>query len=219
MQMHTDELYLQVVGNEQLSEIVHLQHCGGVVLTDAVTLQQVLSGHRLPSQPTQVEGSVARKHVGQVAWLTAAACIVLLHALCDGLHLSLLAVRTQRQRQQSAGGSLGEECERQTRWPNCTSELQTPQLKSDQAVADLDQVDKGVEIVRSQNETVSCTVVAPSAQHKVATKGVLQRASQVLIKDGVQVAVITSCEGGPQQSVQSNTVNTILTQSKFEYMK
>ena len=32
---------------------------------------------------------------------------------------------------------------------NTTSELQTPQLKSDKAVADLDKVDQGVEVVRS----------------------------------------------------------------------
>lgn len=74
-----------------------------------------------------------------------------------------------------------------------TSELQTPQLEGDQPIADLDEVDQGVEVVRSQNETVSGAVVAPSAQHEVATKRILQRAGQVLIKDGVQVAVITSC--------------------------
>lgn len=53
---------------------------------------------------------------------------------------------------------------------DCTSELQTPQLESDQPVADLNQVDQGVEVVRSQNETVSGAVVAPSAQHEVATE-------------------------------------------------
>lgn len=86
--------YLQVVGDEQLSQVVHLQHCGGVVLTDAITLQQVFGGHHLPGQPAQVESSIARQHVRQVAWLAAAARVVLLHALRDGLHLSLLAVRT-----------------------------------------------------------------------------------------------------------------------------
>lgn len=52
-------MYLQVVGDEQLSKIVHLQHGGSIVLTDAVTLQQVLGGHHFPSQPAQVESSVA----------------------------------------------------------------------------------------------------------------------------------------------------------------
>lgn len=91
---NTNETYLQVVGDEQLSQIVHLQHRGGVVLTDAVTFQQVLGGHHLPGQPAQVERRVARQHVRQVTRLAAAAGVVLLHALCDGLHLPLLAVRT-----------------------------------------------------------------------------------------------------------------------------
>lgn len=86
-------MHLQVVGNEQFPEVVHLQHGGGVVLADAVALQQVLGGHHLPGQPAQVEGCVARQHVWQVARLAAAARVVLLHPLRDGLHLALLAVR------------------------------------------------------------------------------------------------------------------------------
>lgn len=86
--------YLQVVGDEQLPQVVHLQHGGGVVLADAVALQQVLGGHHLPGQPAQVEGSVAGQHVRQVARLAAAAAVVLLHALRDGLYLPLLAVGT-----------------------------------------------------------------------------------------------------------------------------
>lgn len=78
---------------------------------------------------------------------------------------------------------------------NGTSELQTPQLESDQPVADLNEVDQGVEVVGGQNEAVSRIVVSPSAQHEVATEGVLQRARQILIEDGVQVAVITTCRG------------------------
>lgn len=56
------------------------------------------------------------------------------------------------------------------RLSNFTSKLQTPQLEGNQPIANLDKVDQGIEVVRSQNETVSCTVVAPSTQHKVATK-------------------------------------------------
>lgn len=89
-----EQTYFQVVGDEQLSEVVHLQHGGGVVLADAVTLQQVLSGGHFPGQPAQVEGGVARQQVRQVARLAAAAPVVLLHALCDGLHLPLLTVGT-----------------------------------------------------------------------------------------------------------------------------
>lgn len=50
---------------------------------------------------------------------------------------------------------------------NVTSELQPPELEGDEAVADLDEVDEGVEVVRSQDETVSGAVVAPSTQHEV----------------------------------------------------
>lgn len=51
--------YLQVVGDEQLPEVVHLQHGGSIVLADAVSLQQVFGGHHLPGQPAQVESSIA----------------------------------------------------------------------------------------------------------------------------------------------------------------
>lgn len=87
-------MYLQVVSYEQLPEIIHLQHRGGIILTDAVTLQQVLGGRHLPGQPAQVEGCIARQHMGQVTWLTAAACIIFLHTLRNGFHLPLLAVCT-----------------------------------------------------------------------------------------------------------------------------
>lgn len=53
------KMHLQVVGDEQLSQVIHLQHGCSIVLTDAVALQQVLGGHHLPGQPAQVESSVA----------------------------------------------------------------------------------------------------------------------------------------------------------------
>ena len=71
-----------------------MEHGGGVVLADAVALQQVLGGGDLPCQPAQVEGSIAGEDVRQVARLAAATGIVILHPLCDGLHLALLAVCT-----------------------------------------------------------------------------------------------------------------------------
>lgn len=85
-------MYLQVVRDEQLAQVIHLEHGGCVVLTDAVALQQVLGGGDLPGQPAQVEGCIAGEHVGQVAGLTAAACVIVLHPLSDGLYLPLLAV-------------------------------------------------------------------------------------------------------------------------------
>lgn len=53
---------------------------------------------------------------------------------------------------------------------------------------------KGVEVVRGEDEAVAGAVVAPAAQHQVATQGVLERARQVLIEDGVQVVVIATWE-------------------------
>ena len=85
---------LQIVGDEQFAQVVHLQHDGSIVLADAVALQQVLGGGDLPGQPSQVKGRVAGQNVGQVARLTAATGIILLHPLSDGLYLPLLAVCT-----------------------------------------------------------------------------------------------------------------------------
>lgn len=74
--------------------------------------------------------------------------------------------------------------------PLLTSELQTPQLEGDQAVANLDDVDQGVEVVRGQDEAVPRGVVAPAAQQQVSTQAVLQRARQVLVEDRVQIVVV-----------------------------
>lgn len=55
-----------------------------------------------------------------------------------------------------------------------TPELQPPQLEGDQAVADLDNVHQGVEVVGGQDEAVSCGVVSPAAQQQITTQAVLQ---------------------------------------------
>lgn len=73
-----------------------------------------------------------------------------------------------------------------------TSELQASELEGDQAIANLDEVNKGVEVVRGQDEAVPRAVVPPAAQHQVTTQRVLQRARQILIEDGVQVVVVAS---------------------------
>lgn len=57
-----------------------------------------------------------------------------------------------------------------------TSELQTPKLEGDQAVADLDDVHQCVEVVWGKDEAVACGVVAPAAEQQVSTQAVLQRA-------------------------------------------
>lgn len=71
-----------------------------------------------------------------------------------------------------------------------TSELQPSQLKRHQAVADLDEMDESVQVVRGQDEAVSGAEVAPSAQQEVSTQAVLQGAGEVFVEDRVQVVVV-----------------------------
>ena len=73
-----------------------------------------------------------------------------------------------------------------------TSELQAAELEGDQAVADLDEVHQGVEVVGGQDEAVPGAAVPPAAQQEVPAQRVLQRARQVLVEDGVQVVVVTA---------------------------
>lgn len=124
-----------------------MQHGGCVVLTDAVTLQQVLGGHHLPGQPTQVESRIAGEHVGKVPWLTAAARIIFLHALCDGLHLPLLAVGTFKMEPTIGQLSCRNIREEGERLEGCTSELQASQLERHQPIANLNEVDQSIEVV------------------------------------------------------------------------
>ena len=100
--------YLDVVSDEEPSQVVHLQHCGRVVVDDAVALQDVLGPRDLPGQPAEVEGRIAGQQVGQVARLAAAAAPVVLVALRDGFHLPLLAVGSW---QSTSSGSYSEKPE------------------------------------------------------------------------------------------------------------
>lgn len=86
--------YLDIICNEDLTKVKHLQHRGRIVVTDAVALEYVLGGGHLPRQPALSKSSIEWQHVGEVAGLTAAAALILLHPLCDGLYLSLLTVGT-----------------------------------------------------------------------------------------------------------------------------
>lgn len=81
---------------------------------------------------------------------------------------------------------------RQAQAPRLTPELKATQLEGDEAIANLDEVHQGVEVVRGQDEAVAGAVVAPAAQHQVPTQRVLQRARQVLIEDGVEVVVVSA---------------------------
>ena len=55
-----------------------------------------------------------------------------------------------------------------------TSEFESPQLESDQPVANLYKVHQRIEVVGGKNETVPCTVVPPPSQEQIATEAVLQ---------------------------------------------
>lgn len=71
-----------------------------------------------------------------------------------------------------------------------TSELQPPELKGDQAVADLNEMHQRVQVVGGQDEAIPGAEVPPSAQQEVPAQTVLQGAGEVFVKDGVQVVVI-----------------------------
>ena len=65
-----------------------------LVLCDAVTVEGVAGGDNLPGQPPGRQCLVTGEEVGEVTWLTATAADVVSDGLCDGFHLSLMAVRT-----------------------------------------------------------------------------------------------------------------------------
>lgn len=50
--------YLDIIRDEDLTEVEHLQHGGCIVVADAVALQHILGGGHLPGQPALSEGSV-----------------------------------------------------------------------------------------------------------------------------------------------------------------
>lgn len=73
-----------------------------------------------------------------------------------------------------------------------TSELQASELEGDEPIANFNKVHKGIEVVWCQDKAVPRAVGAPAAQQQVSTQRMLQWAGQVLIKDRVQVVVIST---------------------------
>ena len=51
---------------------------------------------------------------------------------------------------------------------------------------------EGVEVVGGHDEAVPLVGVAPAAHGQVPAQAVLQRASQVLVEDGVEVVVVST---------------------------
>ena len=100
-----------------------------------------------------------------LAWFEAAASDVLVDALADGLDLALLAVGA--------------------------AELEAADLKGDDAVGHLDDVDQTVEGVGGQDEAVALTHAAPPPETNVAGQRVLEGPGQVLVKYRVEVVVVS----------------------------
>lgn len=61
----------------------------------------------------------------------------------------------------------------QAQAPWLTPELKATQLEGDEAIANFDEVDQGVEVVGGQDKAVTRAIVAPAAQHQVPTQCVL----------------------------------------------
>ena len=74
----------------------------------------------------------------------------------------------------------------------CENTLDSTYLESTEAVAELNDVYETVEIVGSQDEAVALLDGAPSAEHEVPRQAVLQRASEVLVEDGVEIVVVST---------------------------
>ena len=69
-----------------------MKHGSCTVVSDAVTLQNILCYKHFPSQPTLPKGSIKGKHVRKVAWFTATKTFIFLYTFSDGLYFSLLTV-------------------------------------------------------------------------------------------------------------------------------
>ena len=65
-------------------------------------------------------------------------------------------------------------------------------LESTEAVAEFDDVNETVEIVRGQDEAVALLHGAPPAQHEVPSEAVLQGPGEVLVEDGVEIVVVST---------------------------
>lgn len=50
-----------------------------------------------------------------------------------------------------------------------TSELKAAELESNKAIANLNEVDEGIEVIRSHDETVSSAKGSPAAQQQIPT--------------------------------------------------
>ena len=65
-------------------------------------------------------------------------------------------------------------------------------MKGTEAVAELNDVDETVEVVRGEDEAVALLDGAPPAQHQIAGQAVLQGASEMLVENGVEIVVVST---------------------------
>lgn len=98
-------VYLDIVSDKDSAQVKHLQHCGSVVVNDAVSFQDVLGPCDLPRQPAQVEGCITGQQVRQVPGLATAAAFVVFISFCYSFHFSLLAVRPLAVRKRECAAS------------------------------------------------------------------------------------------------------------------
>ena len=73
-----------------------------------------------------------------------------------------------------------------------TSKLETPELKRHDAIAQLDDMHECIEVVGRHDEAVALRCRPPPTQTQVAAQRVLQRAREVLVKDRVEVVVVSA---------------------------
>ncbi len=147
---------LDIIVDEDFSEVKHLEDGLGRVVGDGVAFQDVFDGAHFPCQSALPKCGVHAQHMRQMSFkvslpseklyasceshpvtrFTAAAAHVLLHPLGDGLHFSLLTVGA--------------------------TELEATHLERDQPVRHLDHVYQAVEVVGCEDEAISLKNVRKS---------------------------------------------------------
>ena len=65
-------------------------------------------------------------------------------------------------------------------------------LECTETVAELDDMDETVEVVRGEDEAVSLLDLSPPPKHQVPSQAVLQGPGQVLVEDGIEIVVVSS---------------------------
>lgn len=78
---------LDVISNQHLAKLEHLQHGTCRVVGDGVTLEHIFGARYFPSEPTLTKGCIHAKYIRQMTHFAAAAIVVILDTLRDCFHL------------------------------------------------------------------------------------------------------------------------------------